>query len=237
VKDHLFEVEPNNPQYPSVSLGLAAVGSFQDYAFNNAIVSALSFAIPVDDLANNKVTFMANDETEHAAFTPSYSATDYYFRPQDVSFKLANDVTALAGANAIPLKELSLDIKNNARGQQHIGSLTPTDQIAAGGIEITGSLKLDYQDDTYHDLYKDGTYKAMRITLTRSDIDLGSANRPTITITLAKVSFEASKPDRPLDDIVRDGLDFVAHYDDTEQEAINIVVRNTVADYDYEAVS
>lgn len=236
IKDHLFEVDPEDPQYPTLSLALAQAGSFQDYGYQNALVNMLSFSVPIDDLANNKVGFIATDESEKSAFTPTYSDTDYFFRPQDVSFKIADDVSGLAAATPVPLKELSLDIKNNGRAQQHIGSLTPTDNIALA-LEITGSLKLDYQDDTYHDLYKDGTYKAMRITFVRSDIDLGTSHYPTITITLAKVSFEASKPDRPLDDIVKDGLDFTAHYDDDEEEAINVVVRNTVTDYDYDAGS
>ena len=121
-------------------------------------------------------------------------------------------------------------INNNGRTQQNIGSITPTD-IIANLLEITGSLTLDYEGDTYHDIYKDGTYKAVQITLTRSDIDLEGGYSPEIVIQLAKVSFEASNPDRPIDDIVRDSFNFVAHYSDSDSEAINITVQNTIADY------
>ena len=233
---HLFEVLPNNPQFPTISIALAQAGSFQDYAYKNALVKQLEIKTPVDDLVNATVEFIASDEEEHAAHSVSFADTDYHFRPQDVSIKIAADVASLAAASAINVKEFGATINNNGKGQQHIGSVIPTDNIA-GLIEITGDLVLDYQDDTYHDLYKDGTYKAMQITLERSDITYSGSYHPKIVITLAKVSFEQSSPDRPIDDIVKDKLSFVAHYDADESEAVNITIQNTVADYDYDAVS
>lgn len=237
VKSHKFEVLPNDPQHPTLSLALSQPGAFQDYAYKTAIVTKLEIKTPVDDLVNATADFIASDEEEHAAYTPSLADTDYYFRPQDVSIKLATNVAGLAAASAINVKEFSLVVNNNGKPQQHIGSATPTDNIA-GLKEISGELMIDYENDTYHDIYKDGTYKAMEITLERTDVDFDvSHNHPKIVITLAKVSIEQSAPDRPLDDIVKDKLSFLAHYDADEAEAINIVVQNTVADYDYDVIS
>lgn len=229
VKSHLIEVLQNDPQFPSISLGLSQPGS-QDYGYNGALVKSLEIRTPVDDLVNATIEFEARDEAEHATYTPAYVSTDYIFRPQDIEIKFATNLAGLGAADAVSLKELSLKIINNARAQQNIGSLTPTDYIA-NLIDIAGSIVLDYEDVTYHDIYKAGTYKAMQIKLVRSDIDLGGGYNPSIIVQLAKVSFETANPDRPLDDIVRDGFDIVAHYSDDDDEAINIVVQNTVADY------
>lgn len=235
VKDHLFEVVASNPQYPTLSLALAQTGG-QDYKYKGALVKSLELRTPVDDLVNGTVEFIAIDEEETTTLTPAFVATDYLVRPWEVEIKIAADIAGLAAAAAINVKEFTIGIANNARPQQHIGSITPTDNVA-GLIEIGGDLALDYNDDTYHDLFVAGTYKAMQIKATRADIDLGAGNNPTITIQLAKVSLESYDPDRPLDDIVRDQFKFMAHYDDDEAEGINIVIRNTVADYDYDAVS
>jgi len=232
VNSHLFEILANNPQFPTMSLGLSQPGQ-QDYSYNGALIKSLELRTPVDDLVNATIEFEARDEAEHVNYTPAYVSTDYMFRPFDVEIKIATNLAGLAAAAAISVKELSLKIANNGRAQQNIGSITPTD-IIANLLDISGSLVLDYEGDTYHDLYKDGTYRAMQITLTRSDIDLGGGYNPSIIIQLARVSLETSSPDRPLDDIVRDGFDFVAHYSDTDEEAINVVVQNTVADYDHD---
>lgn len=231
VVDHLFEILPNNVQHPTLTFFLSQL-SQQAYEYPGAVVTSLEIRTPVDDLVNATFEMMATDEDEYAGspVSPTYSSTNYIFRPYDVEIKLAANVAGLAAADAVNLKEFNISINNNGRSQQHIGSINPTDTIA-GLFEIGGSLTLDYEDATYHDIYRDGTYKAMQIKLTRSDIDLGSGNNPTLTIVLPKISFEASNPDRPIDDIVRDSFDFLAHYDETEEEVINVTLRNTIADY------
>lgn len=229
VKSHLFEILPNNPQFPTLSFGLAQ-GDAQHYGYNGALIKSLEIRTPVDDLVNATIEFEARDEADHADYTVAFEDTDYIIRPYNIEIKIAADIAGLAAAPALCVKEFSLSVKNNARAQQCLGSITPSDMIA-NLLEITGGLTLDYTGDTYHDIYKDGTYKALQVKFTRSDIDLGGGYDPTITIQLAKVSIETSNPDRPIDDIVRDQLEFTAHYDDSEGEAINIVVQNTVADY------
>ena len=235
IKDHLFEVVASNPQYPTLSIVLAQTGG-QDYKFKGSLVKSLELRTPTDDLVNATVQFISIDEEEVATLTPAFSDTDYRLRPWECEIKFAADLAGLGAASAVNLKDFALSIENNARPQQHIGSITPTDNVV-GLIEIGGDVTLDYNDDTYHDLYKDGTYKAMQIKATRTDIDLGGGLHPTITIQLAKISLETYDPDRPLDDIVKDKFKIVGHFSDDDAEAINIVIRNTVADYNYDAVS
>lgn len=237
VKSHKFEVLQNNPQFPTLTLALSQTSNFQDYEYRNALVKQLEISTPVDDLVNATAEFIAVDEEEQSTFDVSFSETDYIFKPQDVQIKLADNVDDLEEAEPINVKEFSISINNNAKEQQHIGSLTPTDNIA-GLIEITGELLIDYEDTTYHDYYKDGSYKVMQIIIENKDVEYDEAgNTPKLTITLATISFEGLEVDRPLDDIVKEKLTFNAHYSAEEDEAINIVLQNTVADYDYEPIS
>jgi hypothetical protein len=179
------------------------------------------------------VEFIATDETPQSDFALSFSDDDVIFRPQDVSIKMAADVSGLAGATPIGVKEFSIKQDNGAKPQHNIGSVTAKDQLA-GITDITGSLVIDYENTTYHDLYKNGTYRALQITIVRSDIDLDIAgNHPTLVITLPRVTLEKYSPDRPLDDIVRDKFDFTAHYDENEDEAIEAVLQNNIPSYVY----
>lgn len=230
VYDHTFNVLLNNPQHPTLTLGLRQPG-IQDYEYPMATVNSLEIRTPVNDLVNATVGFIAKNEAEHAAYTVSFSDTvDRYFRNQDVTIKMASAVAGLAGATAMSVKDFSLSINNNARPNRTIGSTTPSD-ILALLMEITGSMTLDYTSKTHHDVYTAGTYQAMSITFTRSDVTIGTSANPTIVITLPKVSFEELSPERPLDDIVTDTIGFTAHYDATEAYAIRAVVSNLQTTY------
>ena len=230
VYDHTFSVLLNNPQHPSLTLALRNPG-MQDYEYPLALVNTLEIRTPVDDLVNATVGFIAKTENTHAAYTVSFSDTvDRYFRNQDVTIKVASSVAGLAGASAMSVKEFSLSINNNARPNRNIGSTTPSD-IIAFLMETTGSMTLDYTGTTHHDTFTAGTYQAMSITFTRSDVTIGSSANPTLVITLPKVSFEDYTPDRPLDDIVRENIGFTAHYDSTEAYAIRAVLSNTLTTY------
>jgi hypothetical protein len=229
VYDHTFSLLTSNPQHPTLTLGLAQQGQ-QHYEYRGAVVQSLEIRTPVDDLVNATASFISRGEAEHANYTVGWDSSDYYFRPQDISIKLATDTTGLGAATPISVKDFSLTINNNARPDMNLGSATPADVLALL-LEIGGSVSLDYTDKTYHDLFTAGTYRAMRITMTRSDVTIGSSANPQIQIDLPKISFEDMTFDRPLDDTVKQGLSFMAHYDTTTSKAISAVVTNTQTTY------
>lgn len=235
VYTHEFAIELDNPQNPSLTLALSQP-NFQDYKYNLVLPSSLEISTPIDDLATATVEFVGADEATATDYSPAYSADDYYFRNHDVTIKIATDVAGLGAAPEMKVKEFSLSVINNARTNQNLGELTPSDVLALM-FEITGSMTLDYTNETYHDIYMAGNYRAMEISLVRSDITIGNASNPSITITLPKVSFEDLSQDRPIDDIVTSAIEFTAHYDSDEANAIIIDVVNELSDYDAVSVS
>ena len=226
---HLFEILTGNPQYPTLTLGLAQLG-MQDYAYRKCICTQLEVRTPVDDLVNATASFVGAEENTHADYTPSFPSTDYFFRHYDVVIKIASDVSGLAAASALGVKEFSLTLNNNGRVNQNIGELNPSDVLGLM-VEVGGKLKLDYTGETYHDIYAAGTYKAMSITMTRSDVALDTGVYPKISFVMPKVSFENLNPDRPIDDIVGEEMDFVAHYDEDATYGIQATVVNSIANY------
>lgn len=229
VYDHTFSILTGNPQHPTLTLALAQLGQ-QHYQYLGAMVNSLDIRIAMNDLVNATVGFVGRNEVAVSNYTVGFNTSDVPFRQQDVSIKLAANLAGLAAATPISLKDFGLTINNNARPDMNIGSLTPADVIAMM-IEIGGSMKLDYKDSTYHDLFVAGTYRAMRIEMTRSDVIIGSSANPKIQIDLPKVSFEDLSPDRPLDDIVSEGIKFNAHYDSVTAKAITAIVTNTLTTF------
>jgi hypothetical protein len=227
--NHTFAIKPNDPQFPTLSAGLSQKGQ-QDYGYNGAVISSLEIRTPTDDVVNATINMIARDETEQSDYTPAYATDDYLFRPQDVTIKIASTKSGLDAASALSLKEFALTIANNAQPNQVISAVTPND-ILAGLIEISGSFAIDYEGDTYHDYVKDGTTKALRIEMERTDKTIGASSTPKLRFDFANVTFESNAPDRPLDDIARDVLSFTAHYDDTEGEAVEVVLTNEKTSY------
>ena len=227
--NHVFTKLLNNPQHPTISLALHQP-NLQDYAYKGGLATKLEIRTPVDDLVNATINFIAVDEDEHADFVQVFRADDYHFRPQDISIKLATNLAGLDAAEVITLKNFRVSADNAGKPQQNLGSLVPADNLA-DDLEILGSMVLDYEGDTYHDLVKDGTYKAMRIELERSDITIGATSHPKIRIDLSKVSFETHTPDRPMDDIVKDNLEFMAHGTDDGSEPIEVTITNERVGY------
>ena len=154
VWSHLFEILPQNPEHPSLSLGLSQPNS-QDYEYGLALVKTLEIRTPVDDLVNATAGFLAAKEQEKAgaAFVVSFGSTDYIFRHQDVKIKFADagaswvaTKAALASAAALSLKEFSFSGDNGARVNQNIGELVPGNVLALLQ-SLKATLKADFIDN------------------------------------------------------------------------------------------
>lgn len=229
VYEHVFTLLQGSPQFPTLSLVLSQLG-FQDYKYIRSVVKSLEIRTPVTDLANATANFLAAEEATVADVTVAFDDTDYYFLPQNIEIKIAADVAGLGAASALALKDFSLSIDSNARVNQNISEITPSDVLSLL-TEISGSLVMDYTAETAHDAFLAGTYYAMSITMTRDDIDLGSGNSPSISIVLPRVSYEKHDPDRPIDDIVTEKIDFMAHHSTDEGYGIEVTVVNDLASY------
>lgn len=71
----------------------------------------------------------------------------------------------------------------------------------------------------------------MRIEIIDTATDLGGTNKPKISFTLSKVTFEECNDDGGLDDIRREEIVIRAHYDITAGSEISAVIQNKTASY------
>jgi len=178
VYSHLFEVQTQNPEYPSLSLGLSQPGG-QDYQYGLALVNKLELKTPVDDLVNATVSFIAAKEQEKSGspFSPSFSSNDYYFRHQDVKIKMADSYSELDSAAAMSLKEFSLSIENGSRVNQNIGELNPGNVIA-----LMQSIKATMKADYFENLDQKIGGTGQEYTL-KTSVNEGATDKQTFTPT------------------------------------------------------
>lgn len=228
--DHVFTLLANEPEHPTLTGALSQPGAAQDYQFVRMLITALTLNWPIDDLLNGSFEFIAESENPVSAYTPSFTTTDHYFRPQDTTVKLAANLAGLAGATAMKVREASLDLSNNGRLLQHLGDVEG-DAAVTGDFEVSGEFSVDYADATLHDVFTANTYKALSIKSENQAQTIGVSTYPAITIELPRITFESYDADRPIDDIVSEGIGFAGHYSISDSLGIRITLRNTQASY------
>lgn len=227
---HVFGIVANDPQHPSLTVGLS-MPNIQDYEYALTLVKSIEFTFTPDDLVYATVSFVSGSEAEKTPdYTVTFGSDDHYFRHQDLTLKLADDVAGLAGASAFKVKEITISIDNKARDNQNVSEINPGDVIATD-FEIGGSVTMDLDGKTYHDFFVSNNYKALSLTLNRLDVTLGTAAHPRIEIILPKVSFASYEQDRPIDDIVTQTFGLTGHYSLSDAYAVQISVDNAKANY------
>lgn len=232
VYDHTFSVLPNDPEHPSLSLALSQPNG-QDYRYMLALVSALSIELTPDDLVRATASFIAKGEEEPGggAYDPEFPSADAFFRHQDITIKMADNVAGLAGASAFKVKSMKIDIPNGARVDQNVSELNPGN-VYATTFDPKVSFELDYQDEDLHDAYTGGEYFALQITMERSDITIGSNQHPKLVFTFPRCSISKWTPNRPIEDIVRESIEAMVHYSDSDAKAISVVLSNLITAYE-----
>lgn len=206
-------------------------GGLQHKAINGAVVSKLNLAFALNDVINGAFSILGRSEVNNADFTEAYASTDYLAPHQMLTLKHATNIAGLAGATGLCITEGNFELDRGSRSKDCVSSLTPVDFIAKL-LEAKGSFKLEKLDDTFKDYAEANTVRALQFSIVNTEQLIGVASYPTLTITLPNVTFKTSE-DRPLDDVVSDNVDFMAHYDDTEATGITISLVNEKANYNH----
>lgn len=213
--------------HPSLSL-VAKDGGVQQLVFNNCMISKFELNASVDDFLRYKASFMGKTSAVNAS-VPSYN-TDYDFIGKDIVVKIADTEAGLAGATALCVKELGLSIDTGLINDFCLGNYNPDDLYNAK-MAIEGTLKKNFIDATFKNLYQSDTYKYMSITITGATAITGVLY-PTITIILNKVAINSWDRSGGADELVVEDIGFKAYFNATDGEQSTITLQNTVAEYD-----
>lgn len=225
--------EQNSTQPTTLSLMMNdPIGSTNSktVAYARGMVNSLELTAEVGELLMASFGFVAMPHTDYTLQTPSYTAENK-FSHRDVSVYIASNEASLSGASKINVRSLSLTIEKNVEREHSLGTVQPVD-ILARSLKISGSLSLTYEDRTYRDFMNNGTKKALRILVNRSDVTIGSTT-PQIQIDLPIVHFDGWEATHPLEEVATQDFTFTALYDVSNSYIIgaNTFVVNETASY------
>ena len=164
-----------------------------------------------------------------ASTSPAYSAENLFIA-RDVVVKVAANLAGLGAASDIKARNVSVTINKDLLKNDVLGSGEPDDILnKRPSFEI--AIELDKSDDTYSDLNLAETYKALRIEMTNSDVTIGVAANPKLTIDFARAKIQSVTTSRGLGDIVTETIIFKGFYSLTDTKAITIALINETTSY------
>jgi hypothetical protein len=222
---HTFTLAQNN-QHASLSL-LVQDKTNTDIVklFAMTMINKWTLKVAAGEIVKNSIDFVSQPGRDWTSQTSSFTAMGLKFLHQHLVFKVAANTSALAAATAISVKQLELSIEKNVLRNDVAGSVTPED-LNNQDFRVTGSLMLNYEDSTWLDYMVNNSDRAMQIQL-----NAGAAG--ILTLQFPLVHFESWAKDMPLNQIAKQKIDFIAHYDAANAVAMisTCTLANAVASY------
>ena len=231
VKDHTITVA-QSAQHQSLTLFLndpSATGDAQDYKHALGVITSLEINYEQGKFIEYTAAIKAKKGVQ-ANLTPSI-ASENKFLPQHVTFKLASSLAGLGAASAITIKKFNLKVNQNIEDDDVLGSSAPADFLTKQ-FTIEGTLEAMWDDEaTFKTTALAGTAKALRIAIKNTDVTIGTSANPEIQIDLAKVIFKDVTRPIKLNDIIRQTLNFKAHYSISDTKMVTIRATNLQTSY------
>jgi hypothetical protein len=224
VYDHTFSVLQNT-QKPSLTI--AYKDPNVDKAFPNAVITEVTIKGEVNNYIMIDVKTMSR---QSAAATNTISFTDEkHFVPQNFTFKVASAQSGLTAASAVPIRNFSITIKNNAMLEEVLGNVSVND-VLAQSFDVNGSITLVHNATTYSDLQNNGTVQAMRFDLLSADT-IGTSSNPQLRLDLHKASITEYSKNMSANELVEESFNFDAHYSIADSKMITVILTNLITSY------
>lgn len=225
VYSHVFTLA-QNIEHASLSI-FCKDGSVQQKVMKNGMLKSLEISAAVDDLVRFSAAFVAKEEAANAS-SPSYG-TEYDFIAKDITIKLADTEGALGAATAIKAKEVNISFDPGLIVDHVVGSYNP-DDIYNSKMSIEGSIKVNFADTTYKDLFTADTAKYMQIKI-EGTADLGSGNYPKLDLLLYKVEIMDWNREGDADALVVQDIKFKAFYRHSDAKQSQLTLQNLTVEY------
>lgn len=225
--DHTFSVL-QSAQHPTFSLGVKDANTGNGFAYTLSSLEEFSLEAEINKYASFKMKYRGNARTS-ATLSPSYSANQRTFLPQNITLKMADNVAGLSGATAMEVKKVALDFKKNIEDDQVLGNINAVDRlnkqfVCEGSFEV---IKNDYSNE---DLLNANASKVLEFALTNSST-IGVSTNPSIKFTIYKVELDEVANKQDNNGFAVATMKFKAFYSLADAKSIQAVVRNTTASY------
>ena len=206
---HAFSLSTSN-QHPSLSIDLNDPNNVQRYRL--AMLSSLSIKAELGAVVKFESEFECK-RSATAGFSNASYATESRFTKRHVHVKIADTIAGLAAASELSIKSFTLKLNKNIVRDNALGTVQPED-ILNQQISVEGDLMLNYTDETVRNYMLNGNHKALQLVITNSEDSIGAGStKPSLTIQLPRVDFSGWEPDRGLNDIATQKINFKGNRD------------------------
>jgi len=189
--------------------------------FRLAMVDKFTIKIEREGIAKCSVGFRSAAGQDWTLQSAAYTALGNKFIHSMLDFKIA--ATTASFTTELNINSLEFTVSKNLEDWQDLGTATPSD-ILNKQLQVEGSFEIGFSDNTYRNYMLDGSTKALEILLT-----YGTNN--SLDIQLPKVRFASWEPNKGVDDIATEKVEFKALYDvvNTANIISTLVLKNQLA--------
>lgn len=219
---HTYTLQNTN-QHQSLSLLVQDPNLSRMFALG--MINEFTIKVEPKGLVKCTVSFRSKKGMDFATQSAVYSTVGNKFIHTMLSFKLATNIAGIAASSAINLRSLELKVSKNVEDFNDMGTVTPSD-ILNKQLSVKGSIELGFNDATYKNYMLDGTTKALEILFT-----YGTNN--SLQIQMPKVRFANWEPNKGLNDIATEKIEFKGLYDVTNTLNVisTLILKNQVSSY------
>ena len=200
---HTYTLADTSNQHSSISILVQDPNGQVMYPL--AMADTFEMTIEPEGIVKCTVSFRSKRGIDWNSVTPVYTAIGNKFLQQDLRFKVATAIGTLGAASLLDLRSLTLTIEKNPIDWDDVGTVQPTD-ILNRQISVSGKIILSDSDKVWRNYFLDATSLAVEIYLYRND-------NSSLKFQLPKVRFQTWEPNKDLDDIATQEMEFKAHYD------------------------
>lgn len=225
VYDHTFTLSQSSSHQ---SLTVAQKDANRDIAFALGVVDSLKISARPGDYVYYEAKILAKASASASNTVAQVAEND--FVAQNLTFKKATAQSGLDAANAIKIRDLTLEFNQNLLAEYVLGAKAPNDYLTQV-FKVRGSITLVHDDTTYIDMQNNETYNAMRFDFQNTNVTIGSSANPGLKIDLHRVRVKNHKTVKKLNNIVEETFDIEAHYSLTDSKMLSIILTNLATAY------
>lgn len=221
----------DTPSSLTVQKGLPEAGGTVDaYTFLGCMVSQWTLNFPNADIANLQVSLDAGDMTTATAYaSPSYPTTPslFHFANGTISSGTLTSPTTTALASGTTtvadVRGGSVSVNNNlAVDRLNFGGAGRKSKPTIGLREITGSLTVEYDTNTWRDAVLNETPMALILTFTGAALTTGVE---TLQVVIPEIKFDSPLSQANGTDLITTDLSFAGLDNLTAAQPIWVVTR------------
>lgn len=152
------------------------------------------------------------------------------FTSKHINVKLAASQAGLAAAATIKGSNLKVKIDRKSAPYYGFNGVDPANYFAES-YTLTGEVDLTYDDQTYENLYYNNTQQYLQVAIVNTDVTIGTASNPTLTLNMPQAKITGWTMTNALDTVVEQHLIFTMELNVAAGMAVQAILTNTKANY------